>query len=476
MFDHPKSERMNVIYFLLAVFLISGCANNYGPTNQPIDLIDEQSGYRSLSEKRLRGVGNNVVLLAFSGGGTRAAVLSYGVLQELRDTTIVSGKSRVRLLDEVDAISSVSGGSFTAAYYGLFGDQIFETYEQEFLGQSIQSMLVKRLLRPAHWFKALFSGFDRTEMAIDLYDRMVFKGATFADLRRGQHPFIEINATDLAAGLRFPFTQERFDLLCSDLESFSIARAVTASSAVPVAFPSVVLKNHADACEIRNTREWRLLNEGEISGPIQQQFVDGLKSYRDADDRQFIHLVDGGISDNLGLRAMIERIDNVGEEVLNQTGRNPPRSVLFLLVNAETKPDRVIEKTAKKPSVGATVSAFSNAQITRYNLETRDNLLRKVEEYEVLMQKRGWPTRIFFSEVSFEDIPDTEASRFLNNLPTSLELNDDEIEALKATARILLRQDPEFKRFIEHNDGQLTADAMSTEEGCRHFHHVDCAP
>ncbi len=113
------------------------------------------------------------------------------------------------MLDEIDSISSVSGGSFTAVYYG----EIFETYEQDFLGQSIQSMLLKRMLRPAHWFKALFSGFDRTEMAIDLYDRLVFKGATFADIPLDQRPYIEINATDLAAGQRFPFTQERFDLL-----------------------------------------------------------------------------------------------------------------------------------------------------------------------------------------------------------------------------------------------------------------------
>jgi NTE family protein len=53
--------------------------------------------------------------LTFSGGGTRAAALAYGVLKELKETTIVSGGQRIRLLDEVDSISSVSGGSFTAA-------------------------------------------------------------------------------------------------------------------------------------------------------------------------------------------------------------------------------------------------------------------------------------------------------------------------------------------------------------------------
>ena len=464
----------NAAGILLAVSLASGCVNTYQPTNRAIDRIDEQSGYRAFSEARLRGTGENVVVLSFSGGGTRAAVLSYGVMQELRDTSIVSNGNRVRLLDEIDTISAVSGGSFTAAYYGVFGERLFETYEQDFLSQSIQSILLKRLLRPAHWFKAIFSGFDRTEMAIELYDHMVFKGATFADIPLDQRPYIEINATDLATGQRFPFTQERFDLLCSDLGEFSIARAVTASSAVPVAFPTVVLKNHADRCDISNTREWRLLNEEETRGPIQQEFVDDLKSYRDVAKRRFIHLVDGGISDNLGLRAVIDRIDTIGEEIFEQISLNPPRNILIILVNAETNPDRVIGNTAKKPSLGVTIGAFSNAQITRYNLETRDNLRRKVEEFRVLARQHDWPTRIYFSEVSFENVPNKEASRFLNNLPTSLELDDVEINALITTARILLRHEPEFERFLGDNGGQLAEGAMSEEEGCKYFNHKRC--
>ncbi len=229
-----------------------------------------------------------------------------------------------------------------------------------------------------------------------------------------------------------------------------------------------------DRCDINNTREWRLLNEVESSGPIQQHLVDGLKSYRDAANRQFIHLIDGGISDNLGLRAVIERLNAIGEGVFERVSQNPSRNILIILVNAETNPDRVIENTAKKPSVGATVGAFSNAQITRYNLETRDNLRRKVEEFRVLALERGWPPQIFFSKVSFEGVPDKEARRFLNNLPTSLELDDNEISALIATARILLRHEPEFERFLERNDGQLAVDAMSEEESCKYFSHKRC--
>lgn len=464
----------NAVGLILIAFLASGCASTFKPFNEPIDQINEKSGYRAVNLARPRDYGETFVLLAFSGGGTRAAVLSYGVMQELRDTTIAANGGRVRLLDEVDTISSVSGGSFTAAYYGVFGEQLFDSYERDFLRQNIQSILLKRLFSPGHWLKSLFSRFDRTEMAIDLYDRMIFKGATFADIPLDERPYIEINATDLAGGLRFSFNQERFDLLCSDLNEFSIARAVTASSAVPVAFPSVVLKNYAESCDISQTRIWRLLNEADTSGAIQEELVESLKSYRYFADRRYIHLVDGGIADNLGLRAMIDRVDTIGELLIERISDNPPRSILIILVNAEVKPDKVIEKTANKPSIRATVSAFSNAQINRYNIETRNNLRRQLEGFELIAQQRGWPTQVYFSEISFDDIPDKEASRFLNNLPTSLALDDNEIDTLKATARILLRHEPDYEKFLERNNGQLSSDAISGQEICEYFKHERC--
>ena len=85
------------------------------------------------------------------------------------------------LLDEVDIISSVSGGSFTAAYYGLFGDRIFDDYQDVFLSKNVQKVLINGLLNPVNWFRFMSQGFDRTEMAIDYYDRQIFEGGTFGD-------------------------------------------------------------------------------------------------------------------------------------------------------------------------------------------------------------------------------------------------------------------------------------------------------
>jgi NTE family protein len=115
------------------------------------------------------------MILSFSGGGTRAAALAYGVMLELRDTKIsIEGKSG-RLLDQVTTISSVSGGSFTSAYYGLYGDGLFETFEESFLRKDVEGALIRSVLNPFHWFGRK----GRTERTIEYYQENIFHGATF---------------------------------------------------------------------------------------------------------------------------------------------------------------------------------------------------------------------------------------------------------------------------------------------------------
>lgn len=129
---------------IISVFL-AACSTFGVIENRPIKQPDTANGY-SIT-KFLSGASTDTsVMLAFSGGGTRAAALSYGVLKALRDTPIKSeGKSK-RLLDEVGNISAVSGGSFTAAYYGLHGDRTFDRFEEAFLRRNIEGGLKKTLL------------------------------------------------------------------------------------------------------------------------------------------------------------------------------------------------------------------------------------------------------------------------------------------------------------------------------------------
>ncbi|HEX6590886.1 MAG TPA: patatin-like phospholipase family protein, partial [Moraxellaceae bacterium] len=431
---------------LALLLALSGCTSLTAPTNPALTRIDPDKGYRGLNQ--LQDMGDISVYLSFSGGGTRAAALSYGVLEELADTQVGSGEKRRRLLDEVDQISSVSGGSFTAAYYGLFGDQIFTDYENDFLRQSVQGTLIKRLLNPAYWYKSIFSGFDRTEMAIEFYDKQVFKGRTFNDMR--PRPFITINASDISQGTRFAFNQEFFDLICSDVGPVKVAQAVTASSAVPVLFQTVVLKNHAGECDTSQSRVMPLLAQDRQRTLREAALVEGLNSYRDAQERPYIHLVDGGIADNLGLRAMLERVQLFGTRSLDTS--NSPRHVVVILVDAAVKPRKPIDQTAEKPSVATTVGALADVQIARYTNETRALVQELLKELQEAERKRGNPTQFHLVEVRFSSEKREEVNRYLNSLPTSLELPNEEIDLLIAAGRSLLRDSPEFQDFLKSGD------------------------
>jgi len=441
---------------LLLAWVLGGCASVYKPQNVPLEKVEPNAGYRPFSVPRLY-TGNHLVALSFSGGGTRAAALTYGVMQELRDTQIDGAGKRVRLLDETDTISAVSGGSFTAAYYGLFGDRLFTDYEDAFLRRSVQGALIRQLLNPVYWWRSLFSGFDRTEMAVEFYDNTIFKGKRFKDIPLQERPYIEINATDLKNGQRFSFTQGMFDLLCSDLADFPVARAVTASSAVPVAFPTVVLENYSPHCQLHSLPEMQAALHKPLPTPqelIRRERYSDL--YERAAENPYVHLVDGGISDNLGLRAILERVDAMGgmQQGFSRLGV-PQKDVLIILVNAAVKPERTMGEVASKPSIAQTVAAFTDSQMQLYNVETKRLIQERIRAEEERLKAAGLDVKFYFVEIAFESVKSTSLKSFFNSLPTSLELTDQQVDSLIMAGRTLLRENPEFQAFLRANNGKL---------------------
>jgi NTE family protein len=210
--------------WFLAVLALIGCASR--PINAPIAQVDPNSGYRPhlLIQKRQNNDPHTFFVLSFSGGGTRAAAFSYGVLEELHRTEVIVSGQRRWLIDEVDVITGVSGGSFTALSYALFGDRLFSEYEERFLKRDVQGSLTGRVLNPFNWWKFIGGSAGRSELAAEYYDEILFEGATFADLLDKQGPVAIATGTDLSTGSRLAFFQNDFDLLCSDLNKVRLAR------------------------------------------------------------------------------------------------------------------------------------------------------------------------------------------------------------------------------------------------------------
>jgi len=452
---------------LLAAFalLLGGCTATY-PVNPPLAHI-KPDGY-DLSHVAQKSQGSNeaLLLLAFSGGGTRAAAFSYGVLKEMSETPVGRSGNRHPLTNEIDAITAVSGGSFTAAYYGLYGDRIFEDFETVFLRRNVQQELTDQLLSPTNWPRLMSPFYNRADMATELYDATIFNHATFADLQQANGPFIVINATEMALGTRFQFTQNYADVICTDLSGMPVARAVTASSAVPLLFSPITIVNRAGECGWQQP-QWAtdaLATQNRSSRLY--NLASNLRELEDRENHPFLHLFDGGLADNLGLRALLDgvlRHDGI-TQALAALNMQDTRKVVVVLVNAETALDVESSRKMETPTFTASLGAATSVPLQRYSFETVALLKERLKEWERDSHAdtcgNAAATRshagdgecrgvdFYFIELNFSEYPDEDERNYLKQLPTSFTLTDEAVDRLIEAGRVVLRNNSEFQSLI----------------------------
>ena len=433
----------------MLVAVCTGCAS-LESVNQPLAQVDRSRGYRTSDPSKFRDTGPIWLIVAFSGGGTRAAAFAYGVLEELRDTPIVSAGKNARLLDEIDTISGVSGGSFPAAYYGLFGDRIFDEFEDRFLRKNIQGALMRRILAPWNLVRLPGPNMSRTHLAWKYYDKHVFDHATFGDLTTAKGPRVQINSTDLLQGNRFTFDQNIFDAICSDLDTLPISAGTASSSAVPGVLSPLTLRNYAGSCGFERPDWFKEALENRRSDPRGAHVAREFDSYLDSQKRKYIHLVDGGVADNLGISFLLERMSQMGgiEGLAQVYGLSPPDHVIVIVVNAETEPDPKHNLMAKAPSMVATLNLMSGVQIHRANYETLDLAQRAVRAMGKTLSREDHPVTAHFVEVSFDLAASEEERAYLNRLPTSFKLSDEQVDRLIAAGREILGDSPDFQEAL----------------------------
>src|SRR5436190_633156 len=221
-------------------------------------------------------------------------------------------------------------------------------------------------------------GFSRSDLAAEYYDHLLFKGATFAALMtQSNRPFLSINATDVASGARFEFTQDEFDLIESDLSQFPISRAVAASSAFPIVLTPVVLKNYS-AEQPQPEPEWiKSILENPTASTRLKYMAAHARSYGD-EHRHFIHLLDGGLSDNLGLRGALDRA--IAREQSAHVPSVPwklPRRVALIVVDAHTDSDYGWDSKERSLSRAKLLSSLGHVAVSHYSFETLE-LFREV--------------------------------------------------------------------------------------------------
>ena len=455
---------------LMAAIALGGCATR--PVNAPLGNYDPGKAYRIERQSENAEDNASLVILAFSGGGTRAAAFSYGVLETLRDMEVTTRSDRkLRVLDTVDVITGISGGSFTALAFGLYGDKLFDIYETSFLKRNVQGELVKRALTPTNWPSLGSSGWGRSELAANMYDEILFNGATFNDLKR-DGPRILVSATDLADGTRLIFSPENFDVLCTDLSGIRLARAAAGSSAVPVVLSSITIDNYGRTCGYRPP-PWTAMFLGNPDPPRPAartvKRLQEMEAFADRERRPYIHLVDGGVSDNVGMRGVLDVLSTF--EALHATGQKTPydhvRNIFIFVVNSLATPPNDWGMHENPPAIFDVLIKATGTPIDRYSYDTVETLrdiqarwaaLREVRDaikaYPALGERlqsvmRAPDINIRVIEVSFSVLPDKAERDYLNTLPTSFVLDDEAVDRLRVAAKNAIMASPEVKRLID---------------------------
>jgi NTE family protein len=456
---------MSRAFVLGCALLLSACAS-FTPGNPPLARYAPEAGYRF---ERLESGDNSdelFVIVTFSGGGTRAAALAYGVLEALRDTAIQWRGRSVPLLDEVDVISSVSGGSFPAAYYALRGTRIFDEFPERFLYRPVQSDLVKLALSPWSWPKLAAPAYGRSDLAAEFYHREVFAGATYADvIARNRRPFVILNATDMSTGTQFAFIQDQFDLMCSDLAGVPLARAAASSSAFPGGLTALTFQNYAGSCGYRQPAWVQLAfdDHGSRVNPRRTARAENRLSLAAEGParRAYIHLTDGGVADNIGLRGPLEAIASTNHpwSVLQRMNQKRIDKLVVIVVNAATDPATARDQSAAVPGLIDTMRTAATVPLDNYSFDTVELLSKTVNEFNTDARQlpAGHKVDLYPIQVAFEYIASPEERTWFKNLPTTLELPRETVDRLRAVGRRLLNEDPQFRNLMKALKGKPPA-------------------
>lgn len=430
-------------------FALSACATAapHEPINAPLSAPPQPAPAAAPLE-------GDVLALALSGGGARAAAFSLGVLQELRATPGADGRS---ILDHTALVTSVSGGSIMAAHFGLHGSAGLDSFRAAYLDKDWHEEL-RSPYWPGNWAAAARGGLNDDRALANWLDAEIFEGATIADFRG---PRVVLNAADLYNGVPFPFTSLTFDALCSDLASVRVADAVAASMAVPLYFHSLLIEPHTQNCPPLPAWVGAAARDRSMSA-LQRATARALNAYRDETQQPYVHLVDGGVIDNLGLSALTLERQAAASPLapLSEADAVRVNSITILVVNSEKIRQDDWPAEADGPTATQTLDTVFDLAIELGNRAAYDSFRAEMARWQDHLRTwrcnlslaraaelgagEGWrcdALTIRADMIGFADLPPDQRDR-LGAEPTRVSLPAAEIDALIEGGRHAARANP----------------------------------
>lgn len=260
--------------------------------------------------------------------------------------------------------------------------------------------------------------------------------------------------------------------MCADLGPTRLSRAAAASSAVPVVLSPVTINNHGGTCGYQEPAWLRLFTDTDNPPRPAGRLLKRLKELRDLDDAvadPYFHLVDGGISDNLGLRGVLDYMEAF--EALRLAGLPTPldhvQRIIIFVVNSKTSPSNKWNLSERSPGTIATLTQAAGVPIDRYSGESVE-LLRDIDarwtSYREIRDSSAFAgskdpklayignvpnADIYVIDVSFQALKDKSEKNYLDQLPTSLSLPPEAVDRLRAAAGTIILESPDFQKMLK---------------------------
>jgi NTE family protein len=451
--------------------LLAGCGT---VRNDPINAAVAETAGGDVTSFSANDIASDdtSVGLSFSGGGTRASAFAYGVLRELAKTQVTSEGQSTALIDQVDFVSSVSGGSVTAAYFALKGKAILGDFEEKFLNQDVEANLRTSVSLPNLVRLSSSGGVNDATGLQSWLDENLFRNATYGDVMGPGKPVLWINAADIYNRTPFVFNDTTFAALCANLGKLTLSEAVSASAAVPLVFAPVVIRNYADKCDYQ-LPVWasRALSNPNTPAVVRAN-AEALRRYRQPEQVKYVKLLDGGLTDNLGLTGLlIERLKaNAPYEPMTEAQAVRMRRLLFIVVDAGRPPGgdwakqvgtdtsdliQAVADTAVDANMRNTYDSFAS-QLRTWNKELVDWRCKLSEDRAraLLGPGRPWNCRdlsFHVVKVTFDQMPNDALKAELEKIPTRFKLDEKNVKLLIDSAGAILRRNSTYQRFLGAN-------------------------
>ena len=458
--QHPWGRWARCTALASAALLLGACSSVRPWLNQPMPLPEESAEVRKavLQHTAARDP-SMLVAVTLSGGGARASAFGFGVLSALQQARYHWNGIDTTLLNATDVVSGVSGGSIIAAYFAAYGIEGLPGFEQAFLRQNFQNSLISQALRPGNLVQLSSPWLGRSHLLARRLDDL-YGGQTFGDVeRRPRHPQLFISATDMSLGAGFEFTWDQFEIICSDLGTVPLSFAVAASSAVPLLLSPMTLKNYADRCEGRG--DSALAFQGPEQGTGRARLYRAHeRSYLDVQRKPFIHLVDGGLADNLGVQRLLDRTLGGGLRSAFTEVEVPPGSIeklVLVMVNSERDPAENIDQSDTMPGVKQVVDTLLFGTGARATRETQEYLRDTIDQWRKALAARAPGlsesfapgAQIHVVQVNLRDAPDEAARSALLQVPTAFSISDAEVSALIEAGASVLHHSADFRALMQ---------------------------